>query len=179
MLEEMTEIFKETNKRFLESEESNIMLGVAERNLCGAMMLHMRRVLDGTAYEKYHVDVEYNRNEGGRLKTIVNGKETPIPITCDLIAHSRGENIEQDNLIAIEMKRNSHPKSEKDKDKIRLKCLTRDSYDNLWSYDGKTFPEHVCRYILGVYYELNVDQRKVSIHYYAKGKHINQYDVTF
>lgn len=26
--------------------------------------------------------------------------------------------------------------------------------DDIWSFDGKALPEHVCRYILGVYYEI-------------------------
>lgn len=179
MFSDMIAIFEEASGRFLESELESILIGVAERSLCGSLMLHLRKALDGTAYEQYYVDVEYNRNEGGRLKTIVNGNLVPIAICCDLITHSRGESVEQDNLIAVEMKRHNHPKTEKDKDKIRLKCLTRDSYDDLWSYDGKTLPEHVCRYVLGVYYELNVDKRQVDIHYYAKGKHVNRQLVDF
>ena len=122
-------------------------------------------------YGNYFVDIEYNRNKGGKLKTIVNGSETPVAITCDLIVHSRGTITSQDNLIAIEMKRSSHLQSEKNKDRLRLKCLTRGTFDNdIFSYDGKVLPEHVCRYILGVYYELDSRNRKATIEYYVNGE---------
>lgn len=133
-------------------------------------MLHLRNALDVTDYKRYYVDIEYNRNRDGKLKTIVAGHPTPISICCDLIVHSRGEILAQDNLIALEMKRNTYSRDEKDKDKLRLKCLTKDSFDDVWSFDGKHLPEHVCRYVLGVYYEINRDSRKIAIKYYVKGK---------
>jgi len=170
MISDMMAIFDKANSSFLEIEANDgIHLGVSERSLCGSLMLHLRKALDESAYDNYFVDIEYNRNEGGKLKTIVNGSETPVAITCDLIVHSRGKLVSQDNLIAIEMKRSTHQQGEKDKDRLRLSCLTRDSYDNIWSYDGKTLPEHVCRYILGVYCELDSRNRKASIEYYIKG----------
>jgi hypothetical protein len=171
MISDMMAIFNKANSSFLEIEANDgIHLGVSERSLCGSLMLHLRKALDESAYGNYFVDIEYNRNEGGKLKTIVNECETPVTITCDLIVHSRGKIVSQDNLIAIEMKRSTHPQGEKDKDRLRLSCLTRDSYDNIWSYDGKTLPEHVCRYILGVYYELDSRSRKASVEYYVKGR---------
>ena len=179
MLSDMTTIFEAANASFLKAETENILIGVSERSLCGSLMLHISKALEQTSYSAYFVDVEYNRNKDGKLKTIINGNETPITICCDLIVHSRGTIIAQDNLIAVEMKRSTHPKSEKDKDKIRLKCLTKDSFDDLWSFDGTALPEHVCRYVLGVFYEVNIKNRKVDIHYYAKGKQIKQYLLTF
>ncbi len=179
MLSDMTTIFEAANSSFLNAETENILIGVSERSLCGSLMLHINETLGPTKYSNYFVDVEYNRNKDGKLKTIINGNETPVTICCDLIVHSRGKIIAQDNLIAVEMKRNTHPKSEKDKDKIRLKCLTKDSFDDLWSFDGITLPDHVCRYVLGVFYELNVKDRKVNIHYYAKGKQFKQYSLMF
>lgn len=77
------------------------------------------------------------------------------------------------------MKRSTHTKPEKDKDKIRLKCLTRDSFDNIWSYDGVTHPEHVCRYVLGVYYEIDSAERKINFQYMAKGKMYKQFSKPF
>lgn len=44
---------------------------------------------------------------------------------------------------------------EKENDKARLVALTKDSYDGVWSFDGKTLPEHVCGYDLGIYYEID------------------------
>jgi hypothetical protein len=51
------------------------------------------------------------------------------------------------------MKKASAPENEKQNDKLRLMALTKDSYDDVWSFDGKTLPEHVCGYTLGIYYE--------------------------
>jgi hypothetical protein len=179
MLDDMVAIFETANKAFLDHESANILLGVSERSLCGSLMLYLRRVLDETRYAAYHVDIEYNRNKDGKLKTIINGSPQPITICCDLIVHSRGAIVGQDNLIALEMKRNTHPKEEKDKDKLRLKCLTKDSFDDVWSFDGKHLPEHVCRYVLGVYYELNVDKRQIIIKYYVKGKLSKELSIPF
>ncbi|MEE3808577.1 hypothetical protein V2H29_16700 [Lysinibacillus fusiformis] len=142
-------------------------------------MKYLAKEISETNFSKYHVDVEYNRNEGGKLKTIKNDKEIVIPITCDIIVHSRGENTKQDNLIAIEMKKSTNKKTEKDKDRERLIALTKDSFDNLWSYDGKTLPKHVCRYLLGVYYEINLKARLVKIEYYMKGEPQKNYIVRF
>ena len=180
MICDLMAIFDKTNSSFLEIESNDsIRLGVSERCLCGSLMLHLRKALDDSVYGNYFVDIEYNRNEGGRLKTIVNGSETPVKITCDLIVHSRGGIVNQDNLIAIEVKRSTHSQGEKDKDRLRLRCLTPDSYDDIWSYDGKTLPEHVCRYILGVYYELDSLSRKARIEYYAKGELKRCFEIAF
>lgn len=46
------------------------------------------------------MDVEYNRN-AGHIKSIINEEIKVIHITCDLIIHSRGENEQQDNLLAL------------------------------------------------------------------------------
>lgn len=47
----------------------------------------------------------------------------------------------QDNLIAIEMKKANCADMEKDKDRVRLMALTRNSYDSVWSADAKILPE--------------------------------------
>lgn len=176
--QDMMTIFEASNESFLVAETKSILNGLSERNLCGSLKDHLTQFINGTAYNKYHVDVEYNRN-AGNLKTIVNGNLAPITITCDLIVHSRGEIVSQDNLIAIEMKRNTHSKKEKDKDKMRLKCLTKDRFDDVWSFDGTALPEHVCRYVLGVFYELNVADRSVLIKYYVKGHLFKEYNLKF
>lgn len=68
------------------------------------------------------------------------------------------------------MKKSIRPQSEKQKDRERLKALTKDSFDNLWSYDGYTLPKHVCRYGLGVYFEINYRRNFVLIEYYKQGE---------
>ncbi|MGO4695298.1 hypothetical protein AB4Z50_13570 [Paenibacillus sp. 2TAB26] len=132
-------------------------------------MSYLQDELKGTAFSKYYVDVEYNRNNG-KVKTIINENIETIPINCDLIIHSRGENINQDNLIALEMKKSVNRESAKSKDKNRLIALTKDNFDDVWSFDGTSLPEHVCRYELGVYYEISAAKRKVYMEYYIKGK---------
>ena len=93
-----------------------------------------------------------------------------------MILHNRGKCVELDNLIAIEMKKSERPLAEKTSDRNRIIALTKDSYDDVWSYDGKTLPEHVCRYVLGVYYEIDIDEKIVYLEYYRRGelvKHMN------
>ncbi|CAM3376843.1 hypothetical protein PALU110988_19355 [Paenibacillus lupini] len=68
------------------------------------------------------------------------------------------------------MKKSVSGKKEKIKDKNRLIALTKDSFDDIWAFDGTNFPEHVCGYRLGVYYEVNAVNRNVLIEYYLKGK---------
>lgn len=102
-------IFKLSNADLINLDKDLFDTEVSERTLCGALMLHLHERIKQTIYCNYHVDVEYNRNKGRTLKTIaktVHGtKFDIIKINCDLIVHSRGELIEQDNLIAIEMKK--------------------------------------------------------------------------
>lgn len=167
-------IFKLANRDLINLDKDLFETNVSERTLCGALMLRLLERLKQTIYSSYYVDVEYNRNRGGKLKTLVKTVQRPkldiIKINCDLIVHSRGKCVEQDNLIAIEMKKSNRSKSDKDKDRERLRCLTKDSFDDMWSFDGKSLPEHVCRYIIGVYYEINYTKRQIEIEYYYKGK---------
>ena len=133
-------------------------------------MLHLHDIIaQEPSFKGYYTDVEYNRNRGGKLKTIINSEEKIVNITCDLILHSWGVHLSQDNLIAIEMKKSNRPQDSKEKDRERLKALTKESYDDIWSYDGKSLPEHVCRYVLGVYYEIDYSRREIKIEYYREG----------
>lgn len=116
-----------------------------------------------------------DRNNG-RVKTIYNDDLKVVTIICDLIVHSRGEIVEKDNLIALEMKKSYQPMKEKENDKARLVALTKDSYDGAWSFDGKTLPEHVCGYDLGIYYEIDSKNCFVYIEYYVKGKKVRTYE---
>ena len=167
---EMKTLFEKANKSFLKEEQNLFDTQVSERTLCGALMLHLHDLVkNDTSYEGYFCDVEYNRN-AGRVKTILNNKLEVISICCDLIVHSRGIHREQDNLIAIEMKKHNRKESEKEKDRQRLIALTKNSYDGFWSFDGRELPKHVCRYALGVYYEINFRNKHVLIEYYKNGK---------
>jgi len=66
----------------------------------------------------------------------------------------------------MEYNRNQEDKT---KDRERLRALTKASYDDIWSHDGVVFPEHVCGYCLGVYVELDRQNRQCSLEYYSAG----------
>lgn len=174
MDKELINIFEIANKRFLSENAKFILSDVAERSLCSTLGQYIYLEIKNSKYSKYHVDVEYNRNKG-HVKTIYNDDLKVVSIVCDLIVHSRGEIIEKDNLIALEMKKSYRQKREKEDDKARLVAMTRESYDGVWSFDGKTLPEHVCGYDLGIYYEVDIKHKLIYIEYYAKGEKIKAY----
>ena len=163
-------LFENANKNLLKIGSALIKGNVSERTICAALMLHLSKSLKKTPFHKYFTDVEYNRNKNGIVKTIIDENEVITTITCDLIVHSRGSYTQQDNLIALEMKKSNRKKTEKQKDKNRLIALTKDGYST-WSYDGGvTLPEHVCRYILGIYYEINLNKHYIYLEYYRHGE---------
>lgn len=170
---DLKHIFLKANSKLLNEDLELFLCHVSERTLCGALKQHLDYYIAKTRFCGYHTDVEYNRNINGRIKTCCiedekDGLQT-ITINCDLIVHSRGHIIEQDNLIAIEMKKSNRSKKEKDADKKRLKALTKNSFDDIWSFDGTSLPEHVCRYKLGVYYEINYRKHTILLEYYYHG----------
>lgn len=177
--EQMVELFQGANEQFLGEQVPLIASRVSERTLCGQLMIYLNdqlRRLEG--YDGYFVDVEYNRNFNRQIKKILNHRNEAVNVTCDLIVHSRGEVWEQDNLLAIEMKKVSSPTGERSqeivKDKERLTALTRPSYDNEWHFDGYELPEYICRYVLGVYYQINYHQRTIWIQYYRNGEVVGE-----
>ena len=180
--EELVALFENANRAFLQAEQSLFNTEVAERTLCGALMLHIHDIIkENDSYTGYYTDVEYNRNQGGIKtirKTIQDIHEEIVTINCYLILHSRGEIVEQDNLIAIEMKKSNASSREKRKDRERLIALTKDSFNDVWAWDNN-FPEHVCRYVLGVYYEINYNRKEITIEYYRKGENVKKYTVRF
>ena len=177
--DEMVALFERANTQLLQQDRALFSSQVSERTLCGALMLHLKNcVSEDEDLAGYYVDVEYNRNKGGIKtirKTIVGEQEQVIPINCDLIVHSRGECVEQDNLVSIEMKKSTRRPTEKDKDRERLIALTKDSFNDVWAFDGRNLPEHVCRYVLGVYYEINYRRKLISIEYYRTGQLVHNY----
>lgn len=177
------ELFKKANKNFISNNQNLLYSGVSERTLCGALMLELHDLIKkDTCFNGYYSDVEYNRNKGS-LKTIkkeIRGNEyKKVTINCDLIVHSRGEIVEQDNLLAIEMKKSSTLCKEREQDRERLIALTKDSFDDIWAFDGQTLPDYVCRYVLGVYYEINYNRKIIKIEYYKKGKLESNYTLNF
>lgn len=169
MDEILKRIFNESIDLFLAYEIENILDDVNERNWCGRLVIYLNDKLKEYEMLGYYVDPEYNRMQNGKVKTILDGKLNVIRINCDIIVHSRGKNIQKDNLIAIEMKKSRRPDVEKESDRKRLRALTKDSYDDIWSFDGLVLPEYVCGYSFGFFVELRCVDRKCLIEQYVKG----------
>jgi len=47
--------------------------------------------------------------------------------------------------------------------------MTKSTYDDIWSADGHTLPQHVCGYLLGYYLELNAVAERFLSEVYADG----------
>lgn len=167
---EIKSIFTLANNAFLAREISLIKSDVSERCICAALKEYLSNELRKyRRYNDYKVDVEYNRN-AGHIKTIIDSNYVVVNITCDLIVHSRGKLEKHDNLLALEMKKSSRTEDEKKADRNRLMALTKPKNSNeVWSYDGKTYPKYVCGYVVGVYYELDIPKGKVYLEYYKHG----------
>lgn len=170
--DKLSNLFWGAFEQFLREEAGNIANGTSEQNLCGRLAMLLDGQRRDAGIQGYVVDTEYNRN-GGEIKTIIGEQSEVVSIRCDIILHSRGQLPHQDNLIVVEMKRSNHPASEKQKDRIRLRAMTKATYDNVWSYDGKTLPEHVCGYEIGFYLEVNRFARSFLVETYTAGERVN------
>lgn len=172
-VEAMRALFLQALEEFCVEEVETIRNGVSERNLCQRLSFPLERLAHTAGLNRYRADTEYNRSNDGRVKAIVGEHMEAVSITCDLILHSRGGDPDRDNLIAIEMKRSTHPAGEKRKDRIRLMALTREPFD-VWSEDGRALPEHVCDYVVGYFIELDARRNLLRIEEYVRGKMTEQ-----
>jgi hypothetical protein len=155
---------------FFKNEINSILSDVSERNLCARMAMYFENQMKAVGLVGYYADPEYNRKQEGRVKTILNGNMEVVSITCDLIIHSRGEIVSQDNLIAIEMAKPNKSQSEMQDDRNRLMALTKASFDGVWSADGIAHPEHVCGYVKGIFLIVNRQARQAHLESYAHGE---------
>ena len=163
------EVFERSMDLFFRHEVQEVLEGVNERNNCGRLSIYMQQVAHAHGLVAYFADPEYNRKQNGSIKTILDSQMRVVTINCDLILHSRGQIVLDDNVIAVEVKKMDGAKDDKDKDRERLRALTKASYDGVWSADGITAPEHVCGYVLGVFVELDRVQRICRFEYYRNG----------
>jgi len=87
-MDDLRQLFFRSFEQFAEREAENILHGTSERNLCArwAPLLEMAAVEAG--YSGYRADTEYNRKQGGQVKTILDETMHVVRITCDLILHS-------------------------------------------------------------------------------------------
>lgn len=175
----LPDIFRDALNEFFTSEAQNILSGVSERNLCARLAMPLERIANDRGLRGYYADTEYNRKQNGKVKTMMDDDMQVINITCDLIFHSRGEIMKKDNLIAIEMKKSERPEEEKVSDRSRLRILTKASFDDVWSYDGQTHPEHVCGYDLGYFIELNKDNSSYTVQEFKNGNLCDQFNGQF
>lgn len=164
----MYELFSVAFKQFLIKDASSISNGVSERHLCARLGIQFEMLLSSYNLQAYYADAEYNRKQNGRIKTILSGELEVIPITCDLILHSRGER-GRDNLIAIEMAKPDKSAERVHSDRLRLMALTKRSFDDVWSYDGKVHPEHVCGYLLGAFILIDSLKNLASVEFFEDG----------
>jgi hypothetical protein len=167
-LPDLTQIFRSAFDEFLKRERANILNDIAERNLCGRLMIYLERSKDNHGLADYLTDTEYNRKHG-EVKTIIDSHLNVLMITCDLILHSRGM-LHPDNLIAIEMKKKHHKKADKDADRERLIALTMHSD----VYPIGHIPEHVSGYELGLFIELDVAGAQFLIETYRGGEKVSE-----
>jgi len=177
---DLATLFDAAFAEFVAQEAEHVASGISERTLCGQLAIFLNSKIKESTYSRYYVDVEYNRKQNGQIKTIIDDRMEVVTINCDLIIHSRAElPAAEDNLIAIEMKKRHHPDSEKNKDRQRLRALTRDTYTAVFESDPPEYPEHVCGYRLGIYLELDVTNRVWSFEKYESGELVCLWDHRF
>lgn len=156
-LKNLKGMFWEANRAFLENHVILIRRKISERCLCGALMYELNKQL---------ADIEFNRDEGNvkRISYKTDDGVYSKRIFTDIIVHSRGE-VGLDNLIALEMKKSSASQEEIDDDKARLKHLTKmNTNTSFGSYE----------YILGIYYEINLDKEEIKIEFFYNGNRKGQ-----
>ncbi len=159
-------LFYNANKLFIKNNIRNIELGVSEITLQSSLAQAFKESLNNMNLHNYYPDINYNRNQYF-TKCIIDENLNFFDIFCDLIIHSRGENLEQDNLLAIEMKKKENRK-DRLKDKKRLEIMTSDSYIGEILFDE--LPPYICRYSLGIFYDLNTKKRQIQLDFYKHGQ---------
>ena len=169
MRHQLQSLFGDSLTEFLAEEANSIEDDCSEQMLCGRLAMILERRAHELGLAGYKADTEYNRNFGGKIKTIINEAFEVIPIRCDIIFHSRGS-AEKDNLIAIEMKKQVHTEEATQRDRERLKAMTRPTYDNVWDPRSDQPPEHICGYELGYLLILDRKGRSVRVEEYAVGE---------
>lgn len=165
-LENLKAMFLTANRSFIENHARLLKRELSERCLCGALMYELNKQLEKKNLKKYYADIEFNRDEDN-VKRISCKSDDGVyskRIFTDIIVHSRGE-VSLDNLIALEMKKSSASQEEIDDDKARLKHLTKmNTNTSFGSYE----------YILGSYYEINLDKEEIKIEFFYNGNRKGQ-----
>lgn len=174
----LKQVFQESLEEFFITETNLIKSGVAERCLCTRFAMILETKAKAKGFVNYFADTEYNRNLG-KVKTILDDENTEISITCDLILHSRGKQKDQDNLIAIEMKKSSRPIYEETNDCNRLRVMTKLNYDDIYVTSGSFDSSHVCGYKVGYFLWIDSKKRNYRVREFSVGTEIRECSGSF
>ena len=169
-------LFEDAFVQFLANDSTLILADAHEQALCCRLAMALESTARKYDLNGYWADAEYNRNYGD-VKMIMGPDTQEINITCDVILHSRGENPETDNLIAIEMKKAFTNDELKHKDRYRLIALTT-SPDQVYPL-GDTKHKYVCGYELGYFVDIDRQNETVSIEVYQSGALSETYTQSF
>lgn len=88
-MDDLRALFFRSFEQFAGREAENILAGTSERNLCARWAPLLEQAAVDAGYGEYRADTEYNRKQGGQVKTILDESMHVVRITCDLILHSR------------------------------------------------------------------------------------------
>lgn len=125
----------------LDKESDNLKRGLNELNISTHLAFYLKRY-----FPDYDVDPEYNGDidkpndrkalDIARNRILEVGRKTNISdnykLSPDIIIHKRKTN--ENNLVVIEVKKDSHPQKVKDYDLIKLEHLTIDYLGNHYNY---------------------------------------------
>ena len=167
----LLKLFYEANQNFLINHMIIIERDLAERNLCQNLALEISFLKNQYQFSEYFADCEYDKN-GLFRKQILDDTDSVHSIICDLIFHSRGRN-QKDNLIALEMKKLPSTKELLEKDRMRLKALTKQEYEESFDFNGFRFPTYVCGYEIGIYYLIDIPRNEITLEIYEDGRLVN------
>lgn len=157
----LEDIFREALNQFLEREFALVRKDAHEQSLCGRLAIYLDHAKDRHGLKNYYVDVEYNRRGEGRKQILHPLTDEHIDVVCDILLHSRGD-LRNDNLIAVEMKKDYAAPERKQSDRERLQALTLPLPES-----GN--PDYVCGYHLGYYLEVHIGHATLLIEEYRGG----------
>jgi hypothetical protein len=158
----LEDLFDEAIREFLTRESILVRKKAHEQSFCGRLAIYLDHAKNRRGLEQYYVDVEYNRRGEGRKQILHPITHLPINVVCDLLLHSRGK-LQDDNLIAVEMKKSGGRRNHKQRDRERLQALT------LPPPCVGADPDYVCGYQLGYYLEVNSENASLLVEEYCRG----------
>ena len=93
-------------------------------------MYELNKQLEMNGYNDYYADVEFNKvgKKEKRIKLLPDNEGVLKRIFTDIIVHSRGKET-PDNLLVLEMKKSSANQQDKEKDRNRLRKMTKDRFE--------------------------------------------------